>query len=200
MRVALNEKSHVGSPYGAIASDMTQRRSQPKRPALMPTPFTWIAGAIMFIASFLIVVRMTRPTLTPNHKIEQLAASQVSDFGSLMKAVKAAGLKGGRDVRGSLDEIKRVSELQVQVKGWAADIAGDGSPLTILAFAGGRNRLMVETSGQHPDIGALVGLSGRLAENVAFYGLLSCNRGEKILIVAVTSGNSYNQFGSRVCP
>ena len=155
---------------------------------------------MVFIASFLIVVRMTKPTTPANYKIEQLAASQVSDFASLMKAVKAAGFRGGREVKGALDEIKRVNDLRVQIKGWAVDVGSDGSPLTVLAFAGGRNRLVVETRGQHPDVGALVGLSGASAENVSFDGFLNCSRGEKIFIVAVTPGDAYSQFASEFVP
>jgi hypothetical protein len=158
------------------------------------------AGALICLLSFVVALRLTKPAAVPTPAMATLAASTVSDLKDLMAAVKAAGLKGTPDVKGGLDEIKRLDDDQVAVKGWAAQTAYSGSPLTVLVFADGRNELTLETRGPRPDMTDVLGLSGEAAANVAFEGTLACSRGQKLIVVAVARSDVYGYFGSRSCP
>jgi hypothetical protein len=145
-------------------------------------------------------MRLTKPDRPLTAAMTMLAGSTVSDLGSLMTAVKAAGLKGTPDVRGAIDEITRLHNDQVSLKGWAAEVAGGPSPLTVMVFVEGKNKLTMETDGRRPDVTDALGLSGNAAADVAFEGNVTCSRGQKLIVVAITRSDVYGQFGSRLCP
>lgn len=129
-----------------------------------------------------------------------LAGATITDLGRLMAAVKAAGLKGTPDVKGGIDEITRLDDDHVTLKGWAAEISGSGSPLAVMVFVDGRNTLTMETDGRRPDIAETLGLSDAASANMAFQGKLTCSRGHKLIVVAVARSDLYGHFGTRTCP
>ena len=159
----------------------------------------YVAGALSLLFSFLVTLQLTKPGKLPGSGIAALASSVVRDSRSLMAAVKAAGLRGSPKVRGDIDEVRRLDVDRVSLKGWAAEI-GHGGPLSVIAFAEGRGTTPIETEGSHPDLPPKLGPSDAAANNASFQGILTCRRGEKLLVVAVTQDNSYGYFGSRLCP
>jgi hypothetical protein len=162
---------------------------------------TSMAGGISLVLSFVVTMQMTKPRRPLSPGLTALMGSVVSDSRTLMAAVKAAGLKGSSKVKGSIDEVKRLDGDRVLVKGWAAEIGNSGTPLSVIFFADGKSQLTVETEGQHPDVAQALGLSDApAAMNVSFQGRLACSRGQKLMVVAATSNDSYGQFGSRACP
>ena len=119
---------------------------------------------------------------------------------SLMAAVKVARLRGAPDVKGAIEELTRLDDDHVTLKGWATDVSGGSSPLTVMVFVDGRNTLTMETAGRRPQIGEALGLSDAAAANVSFQGNLTCSRGQKLIVVAVAPSDVYGHFGTRLCP
>jgi len=162
----------------------------------------WAVSAFIGVLGVLgtfAVLWVTAPA-APSRAVAVLANSSVSDAATLMMAVQTAALQGTPDVKGAIDEVRRTDDGQVTLKGWVVDAASRGQPLTIMVFAGGRNALTIAPSGARQDVASALGLSGQAAANLSFQGSLSCSRGERLIVVAVTPRNTYGYFGSLVCP
>ena len=117
-----------------------------------------------------------------------------------MAAVQTAGLRGSPDVKGSIEEINRLDNGRVSIKGWVTDTTASGSALTVIAFAGGHHVLTTVTKGSRADVAKTLGLTDASAANMSFQGALACRPGERIIVIAVTSGAAYSQFRSLACP
>jgi len=153
------------------------------------------------VSAFALVLWLTGPVSAPlNPAITILAKATVSDATSLMAAVQTAGLRGTPNVRGAIEEIKRLDNERVAIKGWAADAAASASSLAIVAFAGGNHVLTTATNGARADIAQMLGLADASAANISFQGAFACKTAEKIVVIAVTSARTYSQFRSLVCP
>ena len=160
-----------------------------------------VAGAFSLAASFFTTLYLIEPHLTITPAVAALMQARVSSTDSLMTAIKAARLKGSTNVKGMIDEVKRLDDSQVEISGWAAEIGNSAAPLTVLAFVDGKVALATRTSGRHPDVVSVLGASDAPeAANVSFRGTARCAHGQKLIIIAVTDGNSYGHFGTRDCP
>ena len=149
--------------------------------------------------AFLVALWLTAPNqLAPG--VATLTSETVSDAASLMVAVQTAGLRGTSDLKGAIEKIKRLDDERVTIKGWALDATTSSSPMTVIAFAGGRHVLTVTTNGARMDIARLLGLSDANAANTSFEDTFSCRPGEKLVVVTVTSDRRYSQFRSLACP
>jgi hypothetical protein len=150
-----------------------------------------VAAPLAFFAA----LWLTKPgTLPP--EAATLASATVQDATSLMAAVQTAGLRGANDIKGAIEEIRRIDTERVTIRGWAAD-AASRAPLTVIVFAGTAQILADDANG---GIAGLVGLSGGAAARTSFSGTFACTQGEKLQIVAVATGRRYSQFRSMVCP
>jgi hypothetical protein len=106
-----------------------------------------------------------------------------------------------KEVKIFFDEIRSVDQARIRVRGWAAEIGGSGSPITILGFVNGAKVLTVQTRGERPDVAAALNLSIFAAKDVSFDGTLTCRRGQQLVIVAVTASNKYVLHPHRLfCP
>jgi hypothetical protein len=176
-----------------------ERRTTPRSNILTRPWFTWISGAAAAVLGFVGVIWLTGPAATPPG-VAILTSSTVLDATSLMAAVQTADLRGTPDVKGAIEGIKRIDNARVAIKGWAVDRAASGSPLTIIAFAGGSHVLTKVTDGLRKDVAQMFGLSDAGANNVSFEATFTCGQGEKLVVVAVTSDRKYSQFRSLACP
>ena len=68
---------------------------------------------------------------------------------------------------------RRLQQTRSNIRGWAADLVGQGKPLTVLIFANGRNMLGTQTKGPRHDVAQALKLSEPAAANVAFEGEFS---------------------------
>jgi hypothetical protein len=162
---------------------------------------TWTIGGSAALLGFIGVLRLTDPVAAPhNPAIAALATAAVSDATSLMAAVQTAGLRGAANIQGSIEEIKRLGNGLVTIKGWVRDGTASGSALTIVAYAGGKHVLTTATEGARFDIAMMLGLTDASPTNLPFQGAFACRAGEKIIVIAVTSGAAYSQFRSLACP
>jgi hypothetical protein len=161
---------------------------------------TCVAGTLAFAISFVVALRVTKPPRPPTAAMTMLAGSTISNLGSLMAAVKNAGLRGTPDIKGGIDEITRRDKDHVTLKGWAAEISDSDSPLAVMVFVDGRKQVTLETNGRRPDVTAALGLSEAASANVSFQGDLTCSRGQKLIVIAVAQSDAYGHFGTRLCP
>ena len=153
------------------------------------------------MSGFIAVLWLTEPGPAPHTPaIMILTNAAVSDAASLMAAVQTAGLRGTPDVKGSIEEITRLDNGHVSIKGWVTDTTASGSPLTVIAFAGGNHALTTVTNGARADVAKMLGLAYASAANMSFQGTFACRPGQKIIVIAVTSGAAYSQFRSLACP
>ena len=197
-RTEPQHEAHRPRPGKARRLQTNRSGSDPRRPAR--AWLIWTVGGLVFSISFVISMLMTKPARPPTAAMAMLAGSTISDLTGLMAAVKNAGLRGTPDIKGGIDALTRRDNDQVTMKGWAAEISGSGSPLAVMVFVDGRNKLTIETSGGRPDITAALGLSDAASANISFQGNLTCSRGQKLIVVAVAQSGVYGHFGTRLCP
>jgi hypothetical protein len=158
------------------------------------------AGGLIFVVSFVVAMLLIKPARPPTAAMMTLSGSTISDLKTLMGAVKVAGLKGSPDVKGAIDEVTRIDNDRIALRGWAADIGNSQDTLTVMAFVDGHNSLMMEANGRRAAAVTVAGLAASDATNVAFAGRLKCGKGQKLIVVAVTQNDAYGHFGSRSCP
>ena len=159
-----------------------------------------LACGLSLAISFFTTLLLTEPQPT-TAAVVALMQAQISSTHSLLTAIKAAGLRGSTNVKGTINEVKRLNDSQVTISGWAAEIGNSSAPLTVLAFVDGKVAFAMRTSGRHPDVVSVLGASDAAnAANVSFQGTARCAHGQMLIVIAVTDGNSYGHFGARDCP
>jgi hypothetical protein len=162
---------------------------------------TWAIGGCVAALSFVAVLWLTGPVAAPPaREMAILTNATVSNGTSLMAAVQTAGLRGTLDVKGEIEEIKRLDSDGVTIKGWATDTTASGSALTIVAFAGGRHVLTTATKGTRAALAKMLGVADASQTDMSFQGEFACRAGEKVIVIAVTAGAGYSQFRSLDCP
>jgi hypothetical protein len=168
---------------------------------------TIVAAAASLVASFFITLWLTEPDTINSANagakldpVERLRRSQVYNNASLASAARAANLVPLEDVRGNIDEIRRLPEGQVRIVGWAVNLSGDGSPLTLVAFTGGRGTLLGKTDGPREDVTKALGLSATAAKHVKIETLVQCERGEVVGVVAIDKDGAYAPIKFDRCP
>jgi hypothetical protein len=167
----------------------------------------------VFVVSFLLTLWLTAPGEMPVQSappglptpLAIFSSFEISDQVQLAAVAETAGLKPSQTLKGYVDELATSNKGQARIRGWVADIMGQGSPTTILVFAQGKQIFETETKGQRPDVTALFRLSEPAAANVRFDGVFSCRSDKPLLIVAVDAKNSYTQIGRSdagplICP
>jgi len=172
-----------------------------------------ILGAAALVGSFLITLWLTAPATPPapapppdiksaplSLNVGVFAAHLVPDEGILPAVARDVGLQASDKLKGFIEEVTRLNNAQVKIKGWAADQLGQDDPIAILVFAEGKNVFQTQTKGTRPDVAAALKLSSAAAANVAFEGLLSCKPGQPLVLVAVTQTDLYAALGHAVAP
>jgi hypothetical protein len=190
-----------GATQAALKKLQRPRKNTARAYSRIRRWITWAIGGCAAVLSFVAVLWLTAPvTAPPAPAIMILTNAAVSDATSLMAAVQTAGLRGTEDVKGAIEEIRRLDNDRLTIKGWVTDTTASGSALTVLAFAGGHHVLTTVTNGTRADIAKMLGLAGASQANMAFQGAFACKPGEKVIVIAVTSRAAYSQFRSLACP
>jgi protein-S-isoprenylcysteine O-methyltransferase Ste14 len=164
----------------------------------------WTVAAAGFIVAGYVAVWLTDLGLElveePGVRTAALARASVIGRASLLVAARTAGLHPSPDVKIIPDRLSRSDDGRVSIRGWAAEIGGDDSPLTILVFVDGALALQTRTRGERIDVARILKLSAEAAKNVAFEGTLACRQRQRLVIVAVTVGNKYASVATSICP
>ncbi|MBI3706030.1 MAG: CPBP family intramembrane metalloprotease [Rhizobiales bacterium] len=181
--------------------DGTRRDAEPR-----VTGRDWqvaILGTLACIAGFIAMQNMIERKLA--HDAATFPAT-VNEFklalsrgASLDAAARAARLQPADYLRYGLDKLTRQANGQVEIAGLAADMPGDGHPLTILVLAGNKTVFQGETAGARVDFARGFMLTDAAARHVMFGGPLSCAAGEALLGVVLSPTMTYVSFPFR-CP
>lgn len=165
------------------------------------TPRLLLLGFFVMIGSSLLTFWLVG-TGASTSPLTVLASSQVADDDNLTDVAISAGLRPSLTLKGAVDQIVRMNEKQVRIIGWSADSNGNGSPIAVIAFTDGAVALQTNTNGPRSDVAEHYKLSSEAALNVAFGGVLACQAGRRLFVIAVT-GNRYRKLTDQnalVCP
>jgi hypothetical protein len=174
--------------------------------AAKPLVTDWLVWTVAagFIVAGYVAVWLTDLGLElveePGVRTAALARASVIGRASLLVAARTAGLHPSPDVKIMPDRLSRSDDGRVSISGWAAEIGGHDSPLTILVFVDGALALQTRTRGERIDVARILKLSAEAAKNVAFEGTLACRQRQRLVIVAVTVGNKYASVATSICP
>ena len=103
-------------------------------------------------------------------------------------------------MRGNIDTVKRLDGGQVAVTGWAAQVNGAGTPLSVMAFPDAQHVFAVETKGERGDVASALRLASEAAANVGFELRLSCKTGQHVMVIAATHSNLFAPLEAPLCP
>ena len=164
-----------------------------------------VAGAASCAISFFVTLWLTQPQETNfpasiGERIDRLQSSTVPNQPALSAAANAAGLFLSPALRGHIDGVARQPDGKVNVSGWVAKIGGDGSPLTLVGFVGGRGAVVGRTNGARDDVTRAPGLSQSAAKNVKIEAVLICQPRGVFILVAIDSDGSYFSLDPGTCP
>lgn len=158
----------------------------------------WVAGLVVLVGAFF--------TINWILSINELPDWKFTDDASLAAAAKAAGFQPSADVIGFVDNISRIEPGKVRVAGWAADLSGDGAPITLMVFVNGHGAAFSSTDGSRPDVTAAIKANPKAtsdaAKNTSFVSNFSCAADDKVVVVAVTKAKGYGPLtpNQSVCP
>lgn len=160
--------------------------------------------ATLLFGSFGLTLWLTAPgrplsasrALTP---AERLATYPITTEYALHQDAQALGLRTSPSLIGFVDSVERLDRYTVSVKGWLADQTGDGTPLYILAFAGGEFAASARTHGQRPDVTKARGLTAKAAQNIAYAMTFRCELGSLPILVGL-SADRYIYLMAKPCP
>jgi hypothetical protein len=158
-----------------------------------------MAGAFAAVLGFTLVLWLTRPIERPPG-VAILENANVSDPSSLMAAVQTAGLRGTANVRGAIEEIRRLDNERVTIRGWAADTGTSDSSLSVIVFASGTHVLTTALNGPSMNMASIFRPFDKGVANNAFEGTFACRPDGRLIVVVVTPDRTYSQFRSLVCP
>jgi hypothetical protein len=163
-------------------------------------PWAWILGGLLTIVAFFVTLWLTEPELPPGSGIATLAKAPVAGSAELLAAIDAAGLARSELVRGNIDTLNRLDGSRVAMSGWAAQVNGVGSPLSVMAFPDAQHVFQTETKGERADVTSALRLSAGAAANVGFALVLSCRPGQRVMVIAATQSNLFTPLEAPVCP
>ena len=172
----------------------------PRRQFLGVPPWAWILGGMLAITAFFMTLWATEPELPPGSGIAALAQTPAAGSAALLAAIDAAGLARSEAVRGNIDTFKRLDGDRVAMTGWAAEVNGAGSPLSVMAFPDAQHVVKADTKGDRPDVTSALRLRSNVAANVAFELVLSCRPGQHVMVIAATQSNKFTPLEAPVCP
>ena len=116
-------------------------------------------------------------------------------------AAAAAGFRRESYLRYSVDFLRRLPGGQVEIRGWAAYLPNDGTPLILFVVVGKVSALELVTRGGRDDAARAFRLTDAAARDIEFHGEFVCKSGEPFRLVALTSERTY--FAQRrpfTCP
>ena len=162
--------------------------------------WAWILGGALTISAFFSTLWLTEPDLPPGSGIAMLAKTPAAGSAELLSAIDDAGLTRSEFVRGNIDTMRRLDGGQVAMTGWAVQVNGAGSPVTVMAFPDAQHVFTIETKGERADVTSALRLRSEAAANVSFELRLSCKTGQHVMVIAATQSNLFAPLEGPLCP
>jgi len=157
-----------------------------------------VVGLVVLVCAFFVTDWILSMNKSLNWKF--------TDEASLDAAANTAGYHKSNDLGGHVDSVRRLDGGHVRADGWAADITGDGSPIAIDIYAGGRDVAALRTDGPRADVTAALKANLKASvsssKNTKFTSDFECPTGEKLFVVASTTTKGYALLGPQplLCP
>lgn len=173
------------------------------RPVLFLTSCAFVMVGTFFLTLWLMEARAPqRAVPAPGAKPagDRLAAQRVVSYDELPEATSRIGLRFAREMHGNVDSISRVSERDVTIGGWVADLEGDATPNELLVFVAGVLAGRTRTRGERPDVQRTLNLYFDAEKNVAFQLTFPCTPGERPVAVALGKDERYFGLQTPRCP
>lgn len=162
--------------------------------------------AAVLICSFLFTLWITAPETVPDAAVTdnrppavRLASRRVSSVVDLIDAARAVGVTFSPRMKGNINSIRRLSDRDVSIEGWLADLDGDATPITILVFQSG-SVTFAQTKGERQDVTASIGLGLGAEKNVSFQATFNCKVGERPLVIGLGKDRRYTRLTAPKCP
>lgn len=137
----------------------------------------------------------------PAETIDRIAASNEREF---TQAAERLGYRKSVRITGAPNGLSRVTGGRLKTTGWATNLDGDGTPLTVLGFAAGHSVMRVKTAGARQDVTEYLKLppSSPVTRNVGFEGLpTECEVGQPLIYIAVQEESKlFGTVGQWPCP
>ena len=164
--------------------------------------FIGLLLATLFGSFFVTSSLLERPNPADDKRpdAEKLGDYSVLNFGDLVEAAVAIGMHRSGDLKGVVDEINRINENEVAMRGWLADPTGDSKVLEVLVFVAGKKAAMTQTKGERPDVTKSLKLADGAEKNVAFQLTFNCRPGDDVVTAGLGSDRQYSWVSSKRCP
>jgi hypothetical protein len=170
------------------------------RQSLRVPLWAWIVGGLLTISAFFVTLWVTEPEPPPGSGIATLSKTPVANSAGLLAAIDAAGLTRSEFVQGNIDTMRRLDGGQVAMTGWAVQVNGAGSPVSVMAFPDAQHVFLIETKGERADVTTALRLRSDAAANVSFELRLSCKTGQRVMVIAATQSNAFAPLEAPLCP
>jgi len=159
-------------------------------------------GSFFVSSNLLDTLSRSRPNPADDKRpdAEKLGDYTVRNFGDLVEAAVAIGMHRSGDLKGVVDEINRINENEVAMRGWLADPTGDSKVLEVLVFVAGKKAAMTQTKGERPDVTKSLKLADGAEKNVAFQLTFNCRPGDDVVTAGLGSDRQYSWVSSKRCP
>jgi hypothetical protein len=159
-------------------------------------------GSFFVSLSLLDNLSRSHPNLADDKRpdAEKLGDYTVRNFGDLVEAAVGIGMHRSGDLRGVVDEINRINENEVAMRGWLADPTGDSKTLEVLVFVAGKKTAMTQTKGERPDVAKAIKLTDGAEKNVAFQLTFNCRAGDDVVTAGLGSDRQYFWLSTKRCP
>ena len=184
---------------GAIANGVPSTRFQGNEPnggvVRWLDWFPAVSGSLLCVVGFFGVQKLTdynwRHVAATKYPVAMTALKNgLTGMIDVETAAAAAGFRPGWYIRTEAQLMRR-SNGQVEMRGFAADMPGDGTPLGVLVLADGKIIFQTQTAGSREDVTRRFMLTDAAARNVSFEGMLSCKSQERVRVFVVTPAMTY---------
>jgi len=168
----------------------------------------WLLYIGVVLAAFAIVYSLTEPDSSSQPTVEfkdiktltaALNDRRAGSRAALQSAAEQSGLRVTPYIKGFVEEVRR-TEGDVQLSGWLVDSEGDGRPIHLFIFTGGKLVAQSQTKGERDDITKSLNLSFEERANVKFSVRVKCASGDIPQILAVTYDGFYSIRSAERCP
>jgi hypothetical protein len=135
----------------------------------------------------------------PDNALARLERLNLRDAAVFERAAPGVGLKKSDDMIGWVEVVLHENDGRLTVRGWAADKAGTGDPISVIVLAKGKVLLKITPNGPRDDVTKVWGFSPAIARNVDLKGTstnpIACTEMEDPLVFSLNQKGEYGILG-----
>jgi len=135
----------------------------------------------------------------PANTLARLERLNLRDAAAFERAAPDIGLKKSDNMIGWVEGVLHEKDSRLTVRGWAADRAGTGDPITVIVLGKGKVLLTIVPSGPRDELTKTWGFSPAVARNVDVKGTstnpIACTEIEDPLVISLNQKGEYGIMG-----